>query len=212
VLPFLSGGVGSGALAGKLNKLAALRLLSDGMSQLERQHKERIERGENPADVDREIAQMALNGVVTLFMASSIESSPLVRLLDGLTALSAGSSLPAMLAPTVTRHRRPDAPSIEGIKGRLAAIMEFQQQAGLTRNAAAEWVARHIPPKMKHQLGSVVPATVDSWLVRWGGERGADPGGGREGYLAMRAILVQLRHSEAELKKILDVLERSLPS
>jgi hypothetical protein len=31
-------------------------------------------------------------------------------------------------------------------------------------------------------------------------------------YLAMRAILVQLRHSEPELKKILDVLERSLPS
>jgi hypothetical protein len=212
VLPFLSGGVGSSALAHKLNKLAALRLLSDGMSGLERKHKERIERGENPADVDREIAQMALNGVVTLFLDCSIESGPLVRLLDGLAALSAGSSPPDMLAPTVTRHRRPDSPSIEGTKGRLAAIMEFRQKEGLSRKAASEWVARYLPLELKRQLGSATRAAVDSWLVKWGGQRGTTPGSGREGYLCMRAILVDQRPTEPKLKKVLKVLPRSLAS
>ena len=199
-------------MARRLNKLAALRLLSDGMSMLERQHKERIAGGENPADVDREIAQMALNGVVTFFLDCSIESSPLVRLLSGLEALSAGSSPPAMLAPTVTRHRRPDAPSIEGIKGRLAAIMEFRQTEGLSRKAAAEWVARHLPSELKRQLGSATRAAVDSWLVKWGGERGTTPGSGREGYLSMRAILADQRPTEPKLKKVLKVLPRSLAS
>jgi hypothetical protein len=199
-------------LAEKLHKLAALQLLSEGMTGLEKEHQRRIARGDNPADVDRETAQMALNGVVMFFLDLGIESTPLSRLLAGLAALSAGSSSPPIFACAATPHRRASEPTIEAVKGRLAAIMEFQQQAGLTRKAAAEWVARHIPQKMRGQLRSVKPATVDSWLVRWGGEQGADPGGGREGYLAMRAILVQRGHSELELTKILKVLERSLPS
>ena len=98
------------------------------------------------------------------------------------------------------------------IKGRLAAIMEFRQQAGLTRKQAAEWVVRHLPPKMKRRLGSITSATVESWLVKWGGERGAASGNGREGYLSMRPILADQRPSEPDLKKIFDVLARSLPS
>jgi hypothetical protein len=212
VLPFFRAVSGVVPLAGKLNEVAALRLLSDRMSQLERQHKERIERGGNPADVDREIAQMALTDVVTLFLDCSIESSPLVRLLDGLVALSAGSSPPAMLAPTVTRHRRPDSPSIEGTKGRLAAIMEFRQTEGLSRKAAAEWVARYLPAELKRQLGSATRAAVDSWLVKWGGQRGTTPGSGREGYLCMRAILADHKPTEPKLKKVMKVLPRSLAS
>jgi hypothetical protein len=199
-------------LAEQLNELGALRRLSEGMSWLERQHKERIERGEIAGDVDREIAQRALNGVVTFFLDCGIEASPLVRLLSAIEALSAGSSPPAMLAPMATNHRRADAPSIAGIKGRLAAIMEFQQQAGLTRKAAAEWVVRHIPSDLRRQLGFATPATVDSWLEKWGGRRGATMGDGRDGYLSMRAILAEQRPTEPNLKKILGVLRRSLPS
>jgi len=187
-----------------------LRLLRESMSEFETQHEQRIEHGHSPADVDRETAQLALTAVVSFFLEYGIESQPLVRLLGGLEALSAGSSALPMFAPAATPHRRPDAPAVQGIKGRLAAIMEFQQQAGLTREAAAEWIARHISPRL--QVGSVTPATVGSWLVRWGGERGAELGSGREGYLAMRAILEQRRCSEPELKKILEALERSLPS
>jgi len=198
-------------LAEQLNKLGALRRLSEGMSWLERQHKERIERGEIAGDVDREIAQQALTGVVTFFLDCGIESSHLVRLLSAIEALSGAASPPAMLAPMVTNHRRPDAPSIAGIKGRLAAIMEFQQQAGLTRKAAAEWVVRHIPSDLRRQLGSATRAAV-SWLVKWGGQRGTTSGSGREGYLCMRAILAEQRPTEPKLKKILKVLRRSLPS
>jgi hypothetical protein len=196
----------------KLHRLAALRQLGGRMSEIEKQRRQRTEDGENPAEVDRDAAQLALTDVVTFFLDHEIESQPLVRLLNELAALSAGASPSAMLAPTATPHRRPDAPAVEGIKGRLAAIMEFRQQAGLTRKQAAEWVVRHIPPKMKRRLGSITSATVESWLVKWGGERGAASGSGREGYLSMRPILTDRMPAELELKKILEVLARSLPS
>jgi hypothetical protein len=68
-----------------LHKLAALRLLSDGLSKFEMQHQPRIERGDHPADVDREIAQAALAGVVTFLLDNGIESQPLFRLLSALS-------------------------------------------------------------------------------------------------------------------------------
>jgi hypothetical protein len=58
-------------LTGKLHQLAALRLLSDGMGELEEHRRQRIERGDNLAEVDRETAQAALNGVVTFFLATA---------------------------------------------------------------------------------------------------------------------------------------------
>ena len=199
-------------MAEKSHKLAALRRLSERMSELEKQRRDRLEHGDNPAEADRDAAQLALTDVVAFFLDHGIQSEPLVRLLSELAALSAGSSPAPMLAPAVTPHRRPDAPAIEGIKGRLAAIMEFRQQAGLTRREAAKWAAGSVPPKMRHRLGSVTPATVGSWLVKWGGERGAAPGSGREGYLHMRSILADQSPVDQDLKKIIDVLAQSLPS
>jgi hypothetical protein len=195
----------------RLHKLAALRLLGDALGKLEEQRQQRIDRGDNPADVDRETAQLALTAVVAFFLDYGIESKPLVRLLSELVALTAGSSPSRMLAPAVTRHRRPDSPAIEGIKGRLAAIMEFRQKVGLTRKAAGEWVVRHTPSKLRRQLGLVSRATVNSWLVKWGGQRGTTSGSGREGYLRMRAILEERRPSEQQLKTIMGGLATSLP-
>jgi hypothetical protein len=195
----------------KLHKLAALRLLGDALGKLEEQRQQRIDRGDNPADVDRETAQAALTAVVAFFLDYGIESNPLVRLLSELVALSAGSRSSAMLAPAATHHRRPDSAIIESTKGRLAAIMEFRQKAGLTRKAAGEWVARNIPSEMRQRLGSVTRVTVDNWLFKWGGERGATSGSGRDGYLHMRAILADHRPSEQQLKTIMSGLARSLP-
>ena len=42
-------------------------------------------------------------------------------------------------------------------------------------------------------------AALDSWLVKWGGARGAMAGSGREGYLAMRAILEERQPTEQQL-------------
>jgi hypothetical protein len=61
-------------------KLAALRLLGDALGKLEEQSQQRIARGDNPADVDRETAQAALTAVVAFFLDYGIESKPLVRL------------------------------------------------------------------------------------------------------------------------------------
>jgi hypothetical protein len=199
-------------LADKQHRLAALRIFGESMEKLEQLRQQGIANSYDPAVVDRVTAQQALNGVVLLCLEVGIESSPLARLLTGIEALSSGSRPPAMLAPAATRHRRKDAPGIEGIKGELAAIMEFRQQAGLTRKAAATWVARHIPATLKRQLGLTTSATVDSWLVKWGGNRGTTSGAGRDGYLHMRARLKSLRPTERHLDKILTVLSKSLPS
>jgi hypothetical protein len=101
---------------------------------------------------------------------------------------------------------------MEGVKGRLAAIMEFRQKTGSTRKAASQWVARNAPPEVKRRLGSLSSSAVDSWLAKWGGERGATAGSGREGYLNMRAILDTRQPNEQQLKTILGVLAQSVPA
>ena len=194
----------------KLTKLGALRLLADTLATIERRREQRIARGDDAAEVDRDTAQLALTAVVALCEGHGIESRPLVRLLSELIALTAGASPSPMLAPATTRHRRPDAPMIEGLKGRLAAIMAFRQDAGLTRKAAADWVVRHAPAKLKRNLPLASRAALDSWLVKWGGARGATPGAGREGYLAMRAILKERQPSERQLKDVMGVLSKTL--
>ena len=196
----------------KVHRLKQLRLLSEGLSRVERQHHQRIARGDNAAEADRETAQAALNGVVMFLQNNQMESRPLIRLVSALAALTGGSSAPAMLAPTPTRHRRPDPPTIELIKGRLAAIMEYRQQTGATRKAAGEWVARNLPAKFKSRLGPTSRATIDSWLVKWGGKAPHREGSGREGYLAMRAILVDRKLTEQQLKNTIQVIVRYIPS
>jgi len=192
----------------KLTKLGALRLLGETLAAIERRREQRIARGDDTAEVDRETAQLALTAIVAFCEGHGIQSRPLVRLLGELMALTAGASPSPMLAPTATRHRRPDAPMIEGLKGRLAAIMAFRQEAGMTRKEAADWVVRHAPAKLKRRLPLASRAALDAWLVKWGGARGATPGAGREGYLAMRAILKARQPSEQQLKDVMGVLGR----
>src|SRR5215207_9010193 len=119
-----------------------------------------IERGDNRADIDRDTAQLALTDVVAFFLDHRIEAQPLVRLLGELAALSAGSKPSPMLKAATTRHRSPDPPIIQSVKGRLAAIMEFRQKTGSSRRAAREWVARNIPSKTTRRLGSVTPSAA----------------------------------------------------
>jgi hypothetical protein len=197
---------------GRLHVLAALRLLQGQMRAYEGERQHRIGRGDEPAEADRDAAQLALTAVVAFFLDYGIESEPLVRLLGELAALSEGSLPSAMLTPVPKSHRRPTPPTVEGIKGRLAAIMKYQQSVGMSRKEAARWVITHMPTKMRNQLGSIAPSTVDSWLTKWGGDRGATYGSGREGYLHMSSLLRRRSFSEKDLEGVLDVLERSLPS
>jgi len=179
------------------------------MASIARQQREAIEAGEEPARVAREGSQHALNGVIAAFQSADIETAPLMPLLSALSAIAAGSSLPAILTPIATRHRRPDEPEIEGKKGRLAAVMEYRQSQGLMRKVAADWVARHVPKELARSLGSISPRSVDSWLEKWGGACGAVSGDGREGYLAMRTMLLDYSPTELGLMTILCALAKS---
>lgn len=199
-------------MAAQVHKLAALRMLDDDIRKLEGQRQKRIDEGGASSEIDRQHGQLALTAVVKLLSDQGVETRPLVRILAELAALSAGAAPSAILTPAATRHRRPTAPVIESVKGRLAAIMEFQQQSGFPRKLAAQWVVQHLPSDMKHKLGKTSRTTVDSWLVKWGGHHGAAPGNGREGYLHMREILSTRRPTETQLLKIVETLGRWLPS
>jgi hypothetical protein len=204
----------------KLPANPMLRSLAKLMRDLEEKHQERIKqtqtsagKGDSLADADRDTAEAALAAVVDFFLDHKIESQPLYRLLCEIAALSAGASPSRMLSPVLKRHRRRDALALELVKGRLAAIMKYQQQVGLSRKAAGQWVIRNIPSKMKRQLRANTQAAVDHWLLKWGGQRGATPGPGRESYLIMLPLLEKLKPTEEKLKRIIAVgLSKSLPS
>lgn len=190
----------------------ALQRLNADMQALEQHHHERLTAGDAASAVDRDTAEQGLARVVDFFLDHRLESQPIYRLLGALAALSAGASPPAMLRPAKTRHRRPDAPATEIVKGRLAAIMAYRQRSGLSRKAASTWVARNTPAKMQQRLGANSSAAVDHWLLKWGGTRGATPGAGRESYLAMTTLLHKLKPDEARLKRIIGALAKSLAS
>jgi hypothetical protein len=154
------------------------------------------------AVTDRETAQNALNVVVTFLLDRGIESSPVARLLSALSALSAGSSLPNIFKPLPASNRRPDSPAVEAIKGRLAAVAEYWQQSGKDRKTANQWVVELIS-QIKAPLGKSTTAAVDSWRVKWDGDRGTTDSAGRDGYLAMRSILTDKKPSEDQLKRMI---------
>lgn len=198
-------------MAKQLDEVSTLRELGDAMMQIEKQRLQRVEGGTNPAEADRDAAQMALTGVAAFLASNGIESRPVIRLLSELTAITEGSRLSDMLTPDVSGHRPADPPTIEGVKGRLAAIMEYRQGGGMARKAAAAWVARHLPKAMKLRLRSPKPSTIDSWFSKWGGERGATAGPGRDGYLQMRAILRSREPSEPQIRVIIETLAGYVP-
>lgn len=201
------------ARAKQYSSKTVLHALAADMRALDAQHSKRLADGDNPSDVDRDIAEAGLARIVDFFLDHGIESQPIHRLFCELAALSAGASPSRMLLPAKTRHRRPDSPAIENIKGRLAAIMEYRQRAGLTRRAAADWVVRNTPAEMKRRLGMTSAATVSSWLLKWGGKRGAVTGHGRDGFLATVPILQNRKPDEQQLKSIIAKgLRKSLPS
>lgn len=187
------------------------QLVNEVLRAIEEHRKARLSAGEDRADVDLESSALSLSLIAGLLEEQGIETAAIHRVLVDLTALSNGSSPSGMLTPRPTRHRRPVAPSVEGFKGRLAAIMEHLQGRGLTRKEAADRVVRYTPDNLKRKLGLNSPNTVEGWKVQWGGERGSEKGHGREGYELMRAILQVTSPTEDKLSGILKALDRALP-
>ena len=191
-----------------VHKLAGLRQLGEHLSQIEQERLRRIGKGDDRAVADRDAAQWALTVVADFLLDQRMQAKPLNRLLADLVALSDGAKPSRMLTQAPARHRRRDSALIENFKGRLAAVMEYRQKTGSSRKAAGEWVVRQLSPTMKRRLGASTRAAVDGWLGKWGGVRGASPGDGREGYLAMSAILAARRPTEGRLKRVIVALAR----
>jgi hypothetical protein len=192
----------------KLHKLAALRVLKEGMAKFEAVRQARLEAGQAQGEVDRETAQLALTCVVGFFVDHGIEAGPLHRVLGGLEALSAGSRAIEMLRPITVAHRPIDPPVVEEVKGRLAAIMAYLQKQGLSRRQAAQWVSENLPPELG--LGQVSASAVDSWLAKWGGQYGTK-GSGQEGYRHTLDILAARKPppNKSDLKNVMAGLAKS---
>jgi hypothetical protein len=196
----------------QLDEVSTLGELGDAMMQIEKQRLLLVKGATNPAEADRNAAQMGLIAIASFLANNGIESKPVIRLLAELSAITDGSRLSDMLTPDVSGHRPVEPGLIDGMKGRLAAVMEYRQRrGGLARKAAAASVARHLPKAMKLRLRSPQPSTVASWLSKWGGERGATAGPGREGYLSMRSILHGQELSEPQIRGIIDSLAGYVP-
>jgi hypothetical protein len=201
---------GSDVMKDKLHKLAALRVLKEGMAKFEAVRQARLEAGQAQGEVDRETAQLALTCVVGFFVDHGIEAGPLRRVLGGLEALSAGSRAIEMLRPITAAHRPIDPPVVEEVKGRLAGIMAYLQTQGLPRRQAAQWVSKNLPPDLKPGLGQVSARAVDSWLAKWGGQYGTK-GTGQEGYRHTLDILAVRKPppNKSDLKNIMAALAKS---
>lgn len=190
---------------------SAIQSLDERLREIEQQRNARIAAGEDRAHVDREAAEEGLGRIILALEYLGVETSPVIGIIADINAISSGSTPSAMLTPLPADRRRPDSPSIENFKGRLAAIMEHYQRCGLTRKEAAVRVVRHTPSDLLRKLSLKSPATVDSWLLKWGGERGANIGDGRKGYEETRYILLTNNAPESKLPDALKSLDLILP-
>jgi hypothetical protein len=198
------------ATAYKPHKLALLRTLDAGLNHFEAIRTKAIADGEDEAEANRDAAQRALTFIAMFLQELDYESGSVGRVVADLAALEQGSKPSRMLMPRITPHRALDAPLIETIKGRLAAIMEYRQRE-LSRRDAAAWVLRHLPGAAQGKLKVNKPGTIDSWLTKWGGRYGT-ASVGRVALFGMRSLLEQLKPNEQGLKTVLVRLARSLPA
>src|SRR4051794_32797777 len=70
-------GSGNKLLTARMHELAALRHLGERMSEVEADHRRRVERGDNRADVDRDTAQLALSSVSFADLIGAVGYHPL---------------------------------------------------------------------------------------------------------------------------------------
>jgi hypothetical protein len=191
--------------------LAAVRTMGAGLRRFEKSRNARVAAGEDVAEASRDAAQSALTLVVMFLQDYGYESASLTRLVADLAALEQGSKPSRMLSRRVVKHRSTASPTIETIKGRLAAIMEYRQGMGVGRLASRKWVFDCLSRAMREKLKINSGSAVDRWLVTWGGQYGTSSPG-RSGYDAMRTLLEKHRPTERALKKAIKGLAKSLPA
>lgn len=121
------------------------------------------------ATVYRRAAIFALNAVYYFLAVQGIVSVALFRLEQRLKAVEHGDT-PAIFTPARRAGRKADSSRVQYEKGWFAGMAYVQMQYGLSREQAAQWVARNIPARLARRLSRkpISPSTVKQWMDQYG--------------------------------------------
>ena len=164
-----------------------LRTLGHTLIEIENEHEcESKKFPDQGARVDLGASIMALEAV-TDFLGPRVVSRNLGHLRTALLEIAAGAA-PATFQPEEQgKGRRDDSPSVLRAKGLLAGMMEVQHSIGMTRQEAAEWIARNVSRELALRISSkpITPRMVEEWRDRYGGAFG-EKGIARDSFLLWR--------------------------
>jgi hypothetical protein len=165
-----------------------LRTLARKLIEIENEHESESKNfPDHIGKVDLSAAFMALE-VLLDFLRGRVVSRNIGHLRNALIEIIVGAAPAAMLQPE--KHdsgRRAQAPKVQEAKGMLAGIMEVQLSTGMSRQQAAQWVARHVSPEMGQKISNkpVTARMIEEWRDKYGGAHGEN-GIARDSYLLWR--------------------------
>jgi hypothetical protein len=178
-----------GVLHEHIKDTTDLRTLGHSLIEIENEHEfESEEFQDQGAQVDLGASILALEAV-TDFLSGRVVSRNLDHLRTALLEIVAGAAPAAMFQPEEHgKGRRDDSPSVLRAKGLLAGMMEVQCSTGMTRQEAAEWIARNVSRELALRISSkpITPRIVEEWRDRYGGAFG-EKGIARDSFLLWRA-------------------------
>jgi hypothetical protein len=163
----------------RTNKPKRVRLLTLSFAELVRSI-EAIEHDEEPysyfiaapdqATFERWAAIAVLRAVQKLLHYHRIYSAVLYQLILDLEAVDFPGETRAIFKPARKSGRKPDDKIVQGLKGRFAGVAYAQMHAGMSREQAASWTARNIPPAVARRVSSkpIRTCTVKEWMNQYG--------------------------------------------
>jgi hypothetical protein len=156
------------------------------------------------------VASAASLKEVRNFLSIIAPSHSLMLLGNALTDLLEGGTVPAMLTPlNEFTNRPPDSPQIMAIKGALAGVMRTLQDAGTSREAAANLIARNLSPELATRISRkpITARTVEEWVDRFGGDH-VEENSGRRAY---RTWSRGKAPSSQKIREITERMAKTLP-
>jgi hypothetical protein len=160
------------------------------------------------------VASAAAVSKVRSFLSLIAPSHSLQLLENALTGLVQGGAVSAMFAPFEEFTSRPrDAPQIMGMKGALAGMMRTLQDAGTSREAAANLIARNLSPELTARISRkpITARTVKEWADRFGGDH-AEENSGRRAYRTWSRGTYASPLNGQKIREMTERMSKTLPA
>jgi hypothetical protein len=125
----------------------------------------------NKASDDRRAAISALHCINNFLQRTrQFHSRVLHSLLIHLTNVENGARTPELFEPSLSAGRKSDSSYLQSLKGYLGGIAFVQMEFGMSRDQAASWLARKIPPDLSQRISSkpIRSSTIKEWMAQYG--------------------------------------------